>query len=96
MKRLITIPSRRLYAILSGDDSLECGSANIAGATCRQQPRNSMLNLANGSCTKLAEQLAGPNLVLVWLLQSLGAPVWTLGVLMPIKQTGTLLPPVKP
>jgi predicted anti-sigma-YlaC factor YlaD len=61
-------------------------------ADCHQQPRNFMLNLANGSCTKLAEQLAGPNLVLVWLLQSLGAPVWMLGVLMPIKQTGTLLP----
>jgi len=92
MKRLITIPSRRLYAILSGDDSLDRGSANIASPSCRQQPRNFMLNLANGSCTKLAEQLAGPNLVLVWLLQSLGAPVWMLGVLMPIKQTGTLLP----
>jgi len=92
MKRLITIPARRLYAILSGDDSLDRASGNIVDADCHQQPRNFMLNLANGSCTKLAEQLAGPNLVLVWLLQSLGAPVWMLGVLMPIKQTGTLLP----
>lgn len=92
MKRLITIPARRLYAILSGDDSLDRTSGNIADTDCHQQPRNFMLNLANGSCTKLAEQLAGPNLVLVWLLQSLGAPVWMLGVLMPIKQTGTLLP----
>lgn len=92
MKRLITIPARRLYAILSGDDSLDRSSSNIARTDSRHQQRNFMLNLANGSCTKLAEQLAGPNLVLVWLLQCIGAPVWMLGLLMPIKQTGTLLP----
>ncbi|MFW6387468.1 MAG: MFS transporter, partial [Thermodesulfobacteriota bacterium] len=92
MKRMITASAHRLYAILSGDDIPERCAENTPGADCRQQPRNFMLNLANGSCTKLAEQLAGPNLVMVWLLQILGAPVWMLGVLMPIKQTGTLLP----
>jgi predicted anti-sigma-YlaC factor YlaD len=92
MKRLITIPARRLYAILSGDDSLDRNSSNISKSDFTHQARNFMLNLANGSCSKLAEQLAGPNLVLVWLLQCLGAPVWMLGMLMPIKQTGTLLP----
>jgi hypothetical protein len=48
--------------------------------------------VANGASTKLAEQVAGPNLVLVWLLQILGAPVWMLGCLMPIKQSAALLP----
>jgi hypothetical protein len=92
MKRMITASAHHLYTILSGDKSPDRCAENIPETDCRQQVRNFMLNLANGSCSKLAEQLAGPNLVLVWLLQILGAPVWMLGVLMPIKQTGTLLP----
>lgn len=92
MKRLITIPAQRLYARLSEDRSANPSTGSNAETDYSRQPRNFMLNLANGACTKLAEQLAGPNLVLVWLLQALGAPVWMLGLLMPIKQTGTLLP----
>lgn len=92
MKRLIHLTRRRLYGILAGDDALDRSCAEIPDSGCHELPFNFSLNVANGAATKLAEQVAGPNLVLVWLLQLLGCPVWILGFLMPVKQAGALLP----
>jgi len=55
-------------------------------------PRNYFLNLGNGGATRLADQVAGPAVVLPWLLGALGAPAFLVGLLMPVKQTGKLLP----
>lgn len=50
------------------------------------------LNVASGACTKLAEQLAGPELVLPWLLGAIGAPAGLVALLVPAKQAGSLVP----
>ena len=92
MKRLIATNRRRLAAILGAEDTLDRLCRDIPEEACRETRRNYRLNVANGAATKLAEQVAGPNLVLVWLLQVIGAPVWMLGCLMPIKQAAALLP----
>lgn len=42
-------------------------------------PRNFLLNAANDAATKLAEQLASPDVVLPTLLSSLGAPIALVG-----------------
>jgi len=55
-------------------------------------PRNYFLNMGNGGATRLADQVAGPAVVLPWLLGALGAPAFLVGLLMPVKQTGKLLP----
>lgn len=80
------------YAILSGEDTTERACDAIPDAACREVPRNYVLNVANGAATKLAEQIAGPGLVLPWMLQAAGAPVYLIGLLMPVKQVGSLLP----
>ncbi len=92
MKRLVQISRQRLNAIVSGEDSLDRSCREIPQEFCKETRRNYLLNVTNGASTKLAEQVAGPNLVLVWLLQLIGAPVWMLGCLMPIKQAAALLP----
>src|SRR5690606_34654531 len=61
-------------------------------ALCTALPRNYLLNLANGACTKLAEQIASPGLVLPWLLSALGTPAGVIGFLVPVRQAGALLP----
>ncbi|MBN2644782.1 MAG: MFS transporter [Desulfuromonadaceae bacterium] len=91
MNRLRTA-SRWFYAFLFGEDSLDRACRDIPESSCHEQRFNFTLNVANGASTKLAEQVAGPNLVLVWLLQVIGSPLWMLGFLMPIKQTASLLP----
>lgn len=82
----------RLYGILSGDDPEDRACEAIPDGACTDVPGNYLLNVANGACTKLAEQLASPGLVLPWLLAALGAPAAFVGLLAPVKQVGSLLP----
>jgi len=82
----------RLYAVLSGDDREDRSCEAIPESACSDVPGNYLLNVANGSATKLAEQLASPGLVLPWLLAAIGAPAALIGFLAPVKQVGALLP----
>ncbi|MDM7945290.1 MAG: MFS transporter [Oceanibaculum nanhaiense] len=88
------IPSTldRAYAFLSGDDAADRSCAAIPDSACTALPQNYLLNVANGACTKLAEQLASPGLVLPWVIGALGAPAFLVGLLQPVKQAGSLLP----
>ncbi|WP_119462529.1 MFS transporter [Rhodospirillaceae bacterium SYSU D60014] len=81
----------RAYEFLGGDME-ERGCAAIPAQACTDVPRNFLLNVANGAATKLAEQLASPGLVLPWLLSAIGAPTGLVGLLVPARQAGSLLP----
>ncbi|MCC5831281.1 MAG: MFS transporter [Phycisphaeraceae bacterium] len=81
----------RAYELLSGDDDLRVCEP-LDDAACREVPRGFLLNSGNGTCTKLAEQLASPGLVLAWLMGAIGAPVYLIGLLAPVRETGSLLP----
>ncbi|MDR5865578.1 MFS transporter [Halomonas koreensis] len=85
------ISQTRLYEWLTGDeDSRMC--RDIPDAACREQPRNFFLHLAASLGNKLADELASARLVLPWLLGAIGAPVWMVGLLVPIREAGALLP----
>ena len=84
--------AERAYTILSGDDATDRACEAISDSACTSLPRNYLLNVMNGACTKLAEQLASPGLVLPWLLGSLGAPAVFAAYLQPVKQAGSLVP----
>ena len=81
-----------IYAILSGDDSTERACTDIPPAECTNLPRNYVLNVLNGAASKLAEQVASAKFVLPWLLGALGTPTFFVGLLLPLRQTGSLLP----
>jgi hypothetical protein len=85
-----TSPVREL---LDADDLSE-GSLceGIPEDACTHAPRNFALNAANGACTKTAEQLASPGVVLPLLLVAVGAPVGLAGVLEPVRRGASLLP----
>lgn len=57
-----------------------------------RERRSFRLNLANGACSKLAEQLAAPGLVLPWLVQTLGGPATVAALFEPVKKAGSLAP----
>ncbi|AHD10994.1 hypothetical protein [Phaeobacter gallaeciensis] len=44
------------------------------------------------TATKLADGLIDPKLVLAWLLNAIGAPGYLIGVLVPVRESGSLLP----
>ena len=43
---------------------------------------------------KLADELSSARLVLPWLMGAIGAPLWMVGLLVPIREAGALLPQV--
>ncbi|MFV1530050.1 MULTISPECIES: MFS transporter [unclassified Phaeobacter] len=44
------------------------------------------------TATKLADGLIDPKLVLAWLMNAIGAPGYLIGVLVPVRESGSLLP----
>lgn len=84
--------SERLYGALTGEGSEERACSAIPEEACTAVPQNYLLNLGNGACTKLAEQLASPGLTLPWMMAAIGVPAALIGFLSPIKQVGSLLP----
>ena len=81
----------QLYDFITLDDDGNVCDTIPEGA-CSDVPRNFFLNAANGAATKLADQLASPNLVLPWLLDALGAPRFLAGWLVPVRRSLALLP----
>ncbi|MDA3902371.1 MAG: MFS transporter [Desulfuromusa sp.] len=81
-----------LSGVMAEDDDLDRACQSIPVESCKETPWNFRINVCNGAASKLAEQIAGPNLILPWLFQLLGTPIWMFGFLMPIKQTFSLLP----
>lgn len=53
---------------------------------------NALRHAASLSMTKVADGLIDPKLVLSWLLTTLGAPALFVGLLVPIREAGALLP----
>jgi hypothetical protein len=81
----------RVYEILTADDA-DRVCLDIPEESCREQPRNFLLHLSALSATKTADVLLDPKIVLAWLIGAVGAPTFMLGLLVPIREAGALLP----
>lgn len=55
---------------------------------------NRRLLLSAQVATALAELMTNAKTVLPWLLQAMGAPVWIIGWLVPIRESGAMLPQI--
>ncbi|MBE0404426.1 MFS transporter [Halomonas citrativorans] len=87
------ISQARVFEWLTGDeDSRLC--ADIPEQACAEQPRNFFLHLWASLGNKLADELSSARLVLPWLMGIIGAPIWMVGLLVPIRESGALLPQI--
>ncbi|MGP9765774.1 MFS transporter [Halomonas sp. AOP13-D3-9] len=87
------VSQTRLYEWLTGDDdSRMCD--DIPESACNEQPRNFFLHVWASVGNKLADELSSARLVLPWLMGIIGAPVWMVGLLVPIREAGALLPQI--
>lgn len=92
MSALPSAPLRnRVYETLTGDDA-DRVCLDIPEESCREQPRNFLLHVAALSSSKTADGLLDPKIVLAWLIGAIGAPTFMLGLLVPIREAGALLP----
>ena len=83
--------TRDLYDLLTGDeDARVC--RDIPEVACREQPRNFFIHIISLVASKTGDRLSSPKLVLSWLFTSLGAPTFMLGLLVPIRESLSLIP----
>jgi len=71
----------------------DTGSAGgLSKVQARHEPRNFLRHAGSLSMTKIADGLIDPKLVLSWLLTHLGVSAVFVGLLVPIREAGALLP----
>ena len=83
--------AERLYQRFSDEeDARVC--KDIPDEACDQQPTAFALQLLSQVLTKIGDALTSSRLVLAWLLSSLGAPAIYISLLVPLRESLSLLP----
>jgi hypothetical protein len=80
-----------VYArLFNEEDARVC--RDISDDACVEVPRNFFLQIASAFLTKLGVATADAKTTLPWLMSALGAPVALTGLLVPIRESGSLIP----
>ena len=83
----------RLYAAATGDDDGRL-CRDIPEAQCFEQPHNFVCYTAASGLSKIGDALTDAKVVLPWVLGALGASVFLIGLLVPIRESLALLPQI--
>jgi MFS family permease len=81
---------RLFHAAVGEEDGRLC--KDISEAACHDQPRSFVIQTAAMGLSKIGDGLADSKVVLPWLLGALGAPAFFVGLLVPIRESLSLLP----
>ncbi|TCP41379.1 MFS transporter [Rhodovulum marinum] len=73
-------------------ENADAPARDITDAARAAEPGNFLRHGAALSLSKLADGLIDPKLVLSWLMGALGAPAALVGLLVPVREAGALLP----
>jgi hypothetical protein len=82
-----------LYERLAEDDEGRT-CKEISAEACRETPGNFLHTLSANTLSNIADRLASAKTTLPWLLLQLGAPAWMLSLLVPIRESGSMLPQI--
>jgi MFS family permease len=80
-----------LYEKLTNqEDARVC--EDISEKACRETPRSFVLLLLSSFLTKVGDAVASPKTTLAWVTTVVGAPEFILGLLVPVRESGSLIP----
>lgn len=77
-------------ALTNEEDARLC--EDIDEYACREAPQSFSLLLLSSCLTKLGDAIASPKTTLAWLISMVGAPSFVLGLLVPIRESGSMIP----
>ncbi len=83
--------SESLYARLVNEEGARVCS-DIPEQACERVPVNFLLLITSHFFSKLGDALASPKVVLPWVMEALQAPLYLIGFLVPIRESGSLIP----
>lgn len=92
MERLYSSPGleRAYQALVNEEDARVC--KDIDEKACRVVPGNFLLQVATQFFTKLGDAIANPKTILAWMLSALAAPGIFTAFLVPVRESGSLIP----
>ena len=77
-------------ALTNEEDTRLC--REIGEDACKEAPQNFTLILLSYCLTKLGDAIANPKTTVAWLTSMVGAPAFVLGLLVPIRESGSMIP----
>jgi hypothetical protein len=80
-----------VYDVLTDEEDARICD-DIDEAACRERPLSFLLILASSFMTKLGDALSSPKTTLAWAVTAVGAPAFVLGFLVPIRESGSMIP----
>jgi hypothetical protein len=84
-------PAARLYALLVDPDEEQL-TDGLSAEVEHALPANALRQVAATALQRIGDLVVDPKTVLAWLLTSLGAPAAVLALLVPVRESGSLLP----
>ncbi len=93
MKKQIRKGIESAYArIHNEEDARVC--KEIPEDACKYSPVNFFLLIISGTFTRLGDALSNPKTVLTWLMGYVNAPLYLISFLVPIRESGSMLPQI--
>lgn len=86
-----THPLERVFARLV-DEEEDHGCRDLPEDACVEVPGNAAKQVLAQSLQKVGDLLVDPRTVLSWLMAAVGAPAGLVGLLVPIRESGSMLP----
>jgi hypothetical protein len=84
-------PDEKLHAWLTNEENARLCD-DISEEACHATPRSFALILLSSFLTKLGDAIASPKTTLTWACTVLGTPAFVIGFLVPIRESGSMLP----
>lgn len=89
----ISLKLEQLYDHLNDEeDARVC--KDISDEACHYTPVNYFLILSSNVLTKLGDTLSNPKTVLAWLMSYVQAPLFLISMIVPIRESGSMLPQI--
>ena len=72
------------------EDARACKA--IDESACKVVPGNFVLTIMSNFFSKLGDAVSNPKIVLPWIMETISAPLFLLGFLVPIRESGSMIP----
>lgn len=82
-----------VYEALTNDQGARL-CRDIPDEACREEPRSFVFILLSNGFTQLGDALASPKTTLAWLTALVGAPALILGLIVPVRESGSMIPQI--
>lgn len=83
----------KLYKFLNNETEQRV-CKDITELACKHVPKNYFIILLSNVFTKIGDTLSNPKTVLTWLMSYVNAPVFLISLIVPIRESGSMVPQI--